>query len=62
MISTEPMAIVLNVALSQAFGGINIKAVKEQLPAKMRVDWIRVYQENGKDDVGCDPYVGKSSI
>lgn len=39
--------------ISQSFGNVDVERLT--FPAKMRVDWIRVYQPVGKKNIGCDP-------
>lgn len=49
------MAIVMNVAISQSFGGLNEKLLAQSIPSKMSIDYIRIYQEEGKESITCDP-------
>lgn len=51
LISEEPMALIINLALSESFS--KVEWDKLQFPAIMRVDWVRVYQEDSL--VTCDP-------
>ncbi|QSL65604.1 hypothetical protein MERGE_002917 [Pneumocystis wakefieldiae] len=51
LISEEPMAIIINLALSETFS--KIEWGKLQFPAIMRIDWIRIYQEESL--ITCDP-------
>lgn len=54
VISNEPMYILFNLGISPAFGAIEFKKLK--FPAKMRVDWVRVYQPVGSpNNIGCSP-------
>ncbi|KAB5596414.1 Beta-glucan synthesis-associated protein SKN1 [Ceratobasidium theobromae] len=53
IISEEPMYIILNLGLSPSFQGIDFKNLK--FPATMLVDYVRVYQRAGYENVGCDP-------
>lgn len=48
----EPLYIIFNLGISQNFGN----PVWDRLtwPNTMSVDWIRVYQPEGKENVGCD--------
>ena len=39
--------------MSLNFGDVDLEHLI--FPAVMKVDWIRVYQEKGKKNVGCDP-------
>nr|AAQ72769.1 beta-1,6-glucan synthetase [Pneumocystis carinii] len=51
LISEEPMAIIINLALSETFSKIEWE--KLQFPAIMRIDWVRIYQEESL--ITCDP-------
>lgn len=49
----EPMYIIMNLAMSSGFshpewGNINF-------PGIFKIDWIRLYQDEGQEAVGCDP-------
>lgn len=50
--SLEPMYLIINLGLSKSFGTVDFDHLV--FPAKMKVDYIRVYQESGKMDVGCE--------
>ncbi|KAG6879217.1 hypothetical protein C0992_004359 [Termitomyces sp. T32_za158] len=52
-VSQEPMYIIANLGFSLNFGDIDFENI--QLPATMRVDWIRVYQPVNAQNLGCDP-------
>ncbi|BGP16403.1 hypothetical protein JCM10213v2_004405 [Rhodosporidiobolus nylandii] len=52
LISVEPMAINLNLAISQAFQTPNWANLT--FPGTFRIDYVRVYQK-GSPKVGCDP-------
>lgn len=39
--------------MSQGFGAIDFEGLT--FPAHMLVDWIRVYQPKGQENIGCDP-------
>lgn len=51
----EPMTIVVNFGFSNSFSAINWTAIADLMPAKMRIDYIRVYQDEGDELVTCDP-------
>ncbi|CCJ28828.1 unnamed protein product [Pneumocystis jirovecii] len=51
LISEEPMAFVINLAMSESFA--KIEWGRLQFPAIMRVDWVRIYQETPM--ITCDP-------
>ena len=62
VIPREPMAIVMNLGMSPTFAKINWTGIAQRLPAMMRVDYIRIYQNstNTSDDrndqwLTCDP-------
>jgi beta-glucanase (GH16 family) len=50
----EPMYIIANLGMAQQFGTIDAD-IDSVFPATMEVDWIRVYQQKDKVNVGCDP-------
>ncbi|KAK7026883.1 hypothetical protein VNI00_015425 [Paramarasmius palmivorus] len=52
-IPQEPMYLIVNLGMSTNFGDVDFEHLI--FPAVMRVDWIRVYQEKGKKNIGCDP-------
>lgn len=54
VISQEPMAMILNLGLSEGFSKINFTGLAPLLPATMRFDYIRIYQPDGWE-VSCDP-------
>jgi hypothetical protein len=43
----------MNLGISENFGVIDFAHLT--FPAKMRVDWIRVYQRSDSINIGCDP-------
>lgn len=51
----EPMALVLNFGMSNSFANINWTGIGHQLPATMRFDYIRLYQDPNSQSVTCDP-------
>ncbi|KAF7300831.1 hypothetical protein MKEN_01309000 [Mycena kentingensis (nom. inval.)] len=53
-IPQEPLYILANLGLSHGFV-YDIDFEHLTFPAKMRVDWVRVYQPKGKVNVGCEP-------
>lgn len=52
-ISQEPMYLIANLGISEAFGGLDPSQLT--FPSTMSIDWIRVYQPKGKTNIGCDP-------
>ncbi|KAJ3568743.1 hypothetical protein NP233_g5518 [Leucocoprinus birnbaumii] len=54
LISEEPMYIILNLGLAPSFQKQDFKHL--QFPAKMYIDYVRVYQREGvKNGITCDP-------
>lgn len=51
-ISEEPMAIVMNLAISNSFAYINWPAL--EFPSVMKIDYVRIYQ-SGTPSLTCDP-------
>lgn len=54
-IPEEPMSIIVNFGMSNSFAYINLPEIVKQLPATMRIDYIRIYQDEGKELMTCDP-------
>ncbi|CUM67684.1 uncharacterized protein PRCAT00005386001 [Priceomyces carsonii] len=52
-ISKEPMAVVMNLGISNNWAYINWPALN--FPATMSVDYVRVYQPKDSINIGCDP-------
>ncbi|CUA76044.1 putative beta-glucan synthesis-associated protein C23H3,11c [Schizosaccharomyces pombe 972h-] [Rhizoctonia solani] len=52
-IAEEPMAIVLNLAISESFQAVDVANMV--FPSEFKVDYVRVYQRKGEKNVGCDP-------
>ncbi|PPQ67112.1 hypothetical protein CVT25_005713 [Psilocybe cyanescens] len=52
-IPQEPLYLIMNLGMSKNFGDVDFDHLV--FPAKMRVDWIRVYQPKDSINVGCDP-------
>ncbi|GAA5832111.1 hypothetical protein JCM3766R1_003725 [Sporobolomyces carnicolor] len=53
LVTAEPLYAIFNLGMSPLFGTIDYNHLT--FPAKMRVDWIRVWQQKDKIDIGCDP-------
>ncbi|KAJ7181361.1 beta-glucan synthesis-associated [Mycena crocata] len=53
LIPVEPMSIVLNLGLSANWQTILTETM--MFPAEMLIDYVRVYQRDGEENVGCDP-------
>ena len=54
VVPQEPMAIIANLGISPGFSSINYTGIASLLPATMRLDYIRIYQ-NGDGEMTCDP-------
>ncbi|RPB28090.1 beta-glucan synthesis-associated protein SKN1 [Terfezia boudieri ATCC MYA-4762] len=54
-IPQEPMALILNFGMSPSFTFIDFDRLNTLLPAKMRIDYIRIYQDPDNTIVTCDP-------
>lgn len=58
VIPEEPMTIIANFGMSNSFAAIDLKQIASILPAKMRIDYVRIYQDedkSGDDFMTCDP-------
>ncbi|KAF1916751.1 beta-glucan synthesis-associated protein-domain-containing protein [Ampelomyces quisqualis] len=59
VIPEEPMAIIANSGMSNSFAAIDVATIEKGLPSIMRIDYIRIYQdedqENDDDFMTCDP-------
>lgn len=51
----EPMSIVMNFGMSDSFTTVLLPNLHEYFPAKMRFDYIRIYQEEASESMTCDP-------
>ncbi|CZS99443.1 probable KRE6 Glucan synthase subunit [Rhynchosporium agropyri] len=54
-IPEEPMSIIMNFGLSNSFATVFLPNLAQLMPATMRIDYIRIYQEEGSEFVTCDP-------
>jgi beta-glucan synthesis-associated protein KRE6 len=54
-IPEEPLSIIANFGMSNSFAFINLDGIAAQLPATMRIDYIRIYQDEGHEIMTCDP-------
>ncbi|UZJ56521.1 hypothetical protein CBS101457_005841 [Exobasidium rhododendri] len=52
-IPKEPMYIIANLAISSGFGWVDWD--KLVFPGKLKVDYLRLYQAKGKENIGCSP-------
>ncbi|KAF3905821.1 hypothetical protein AA313_de0206113 [Arthrobotrys entomopaga] len=55
VIPMEPMTVILNLGMGTSFAWVEFTEIAKLLPAKMRVDWVRIYQPPGHESVTCDP-------
>ncbi|EEH42350.2 uncharacterized protein PADG_07170 [Paracoccidioides brasiliensis Pb18] len=55
VIPVEPMALILNFGMSKTFAPLNLTGLAKLMPATMRFDYIRIYQDPDKESVTCDP-------
>jgi len=56
VISEEPMALVANFGMSGGFAALNMTGLAALMPATMRLDYIRIYQDaSTSGGVTCDP-------
>ncbi|WVQ73658.1 hypothetical protein IAR50_003238 [Cryptococcus sp. DSM 104548] len=55
IVSDEPMYIILNFGISENFGAIHYVGLDPLWPIDMEVDYVRVYQDPRKRNIGCDP-------
>ncbi|EGF99707.1 family 16 glycoside hydrolase, partial [Melampsora larici-populina 98AG31] len=53
LVSNEPMYMILNLGISDTFVPVN--KARLNFPAKMLIDYVRVYQPKGRKNVGCSP-------
>ena len=51
----EPLTVILNFGLSNSFAQVFLADLAKLMPATMRVDYIRIWQEEGEESMGCDP-------
>lgn len=54
-IPEEPMSIIANFGMSNSFAAINLEELVKDLPATMRIDYIRIYQPEDNQIMTCDP-------
>lgn len=51
----EPMSLIVNFGMSNTFAQVLLANLAKLLPATMRVDYIRIYQDPNEASVTCDP-------
>jgi len=50
----EPMSLIVNFGMSSGFAALNMTGLGTLMPATMRLDYIRIYQD-GDGELTCDP-------
>ncbi|OMP85428.1 Beta-glucan synthesis-associated protein KRE6 [Diplodia seriata] len=55
VIPEEPMSLIINFGMSDSFSAINLTGIASTLPATMRIDYIRIYQDEDNELMTCDP-------
>ena len=55
IIPEEPMALIMNFGMSNSFSALNLTGLDPLLPATMRFDYVRIYQDPASTSVSCDP-------
>jgi beta-glucanase (GH16 family) len=55
MITSEPMSMVINLGMGTSFAPVDFAQIASVLPAHMRIDYVRVYQNPDNEVVTCDP-------
>ena len=51
----EPLSVIINFGLSNSFAQVFLADLAKMMPATMRIDYVRIYQEEGKESMTCDP-------
>ncbi|KAF2404929.1 beta-glucan synthesis-associated protein KRE6 [Trichodelitschia bisporula] len=55
VIPEEPMAMVINFGMSNGFALLNLTGLADLMPATMRLDYVRIYQDEDNVMITCDP-------
>lgn len=55
VIPLEPLSVIMNFGMSPSFAPVNVSGITPLLPATMRFDYVRIYQDPGEKSVTCDP-------
>lgn len=53
-IPNEPLSIISNFGMSASFAQLDMQALMAAMPATMRIDYIRIYQDDD-GELTCDP-------
>jgi len=54
IVPEEPMSIIVNFGMSNGFAALNLTGLAPLMPATMRLDYIRIYQDED-GEMTCDP-------
>lgn len=54
-IPQEPMSMIINFGMSNGFSALNLTGLAKLMPATMRVDYVRIYQDEDNELMTCDP-------
>ena len=56
-IPEEPMSMIMNFGMANGFSAINLTGLAPLMPATMRFDYVRIYQDPDSDasSMSCDP-------
>lgn len=49
------MTVIANFGMSNSFAPLNLTGLATLMPATMRIDYIRIYQDEDNEMVTCDP-------
>ncbi|PGG99996.1 hypothetical protein GX51_06012, partial [Blastomyces parvus] len=55
VIPVEPMALIMNFGMSNSFAALNMSGLATVMPATLRFDYVRIYQDPDAVSVTCDP-------
>ncbi|KAI9834877.1 MAG: hypothetical protein M1819_002785 [Sarea resinae] len=55
VVPVEPMALVFNFGMSGSFAQLNLTGLATLMPATMRFDYVRIYQDPDSQSITCDP-------
>ncbi|KAI4146525.1 MAG: hypothetical protein LQ341_002054 [Variospora aurantia] len=54
-IPQEPMSLIANFGMAAGFSAVNLTGLTPLMPATMRFDYIRIYQDPDSKSITCDP-------
>ncbi len=55
VIPEEPLSLIMNFGISQSFAALNLTGLAPLMPATMRFDYVRIWQDPDKESITCDP-------